>query len=101
MFAAGVQTVAMYGCEHFEMDSAVVKKLRAQLIRSGSVRPFSVPHEITILAHKIEQDPGFTSVAQPVLRWAREIWIASTEMHKRPGDALNFTELEQTAERIY
>ena len=40
-------------------------------------------------------------MAQPVLRWAREIWIASTEMHKRPGDALNFTELEQTAEKIY
>ena len=60
-----------------------------------------MPHEVTILAYKIEQDPWFTSVAQPVLRWAREVWVVSTDMHKRPGDALRFTELEQTAEKIY
>ena len=52
------------------------------------------------MVYKIEQDPWFTSVAQPLVRWAREIWLATTDWHNKAGDVLSFTELDEAVSRI-
>ena len=100
VFTAGTQSVALYGSEHFEVDKKTIKKLRSQLINCGNINPRNVPHLTTILVYKIEQDPWFTSVAQPLVRWAREIWLATTDWHNKPGDVLSFTELDAAINRI-
>ena len=100
VFTAGIQSVALYGIEHFEVNNKTIKKLRSQLISCGNINPRSVPHLTTILVYKIEQDPWFTSLAQPLVRWAREIWLATTDWHNKPGDALSFTELDEAVNRI-
>lgn len=36
VFTAGIQSVALYGCEHFEVDRKTIKKRRSQLINCGA-----------------------------------------------------------------
>ena len=59
-----------------------------------------MPHLTTILVYNIEQDPWFTSLAQPLVRWAREIWLATSDWHSKAGDVLSFTELDEAVDRI-
>jgi hypothetical protein len=57
------------------MTPPLVQRLQTKAVASGQVRPFGAPAEVALIAHPITYDPGFKVVAQPILRWAREVWM--------------------------
>jgi hypothetical protein len=67
--------VAHYGCEHIRMAPHLVQALQRSAVRCGTVRPFGTPALVTLLAYPTGYDPGYKVVAQPLLRWARELWL--------------------------
>ena len=63
--AEGGELAAEYR-EHFEVDRNTVNKLRSRRIRCGNVNPRAAQQLTTMLAYKLDRDPWFTSVAQPL-----------------------------------
>jgi hypothetical protein len=99
LFAAGVGPVAYYGTDHIRMAPPLVQSLQKKAVASGQVRPFGTPAEFALLAHPTTYDPGYKITAQPILRWAREVWMSDHPATIHP-DRLTAVELTQ-AQRMF
>jgi hypothetical protein len=87
LFAAGIGPVAYYGSDHAHMAPPLVQSLQRKAVSSGQVRPFGTPAEFALLAHPVTYDPGYKTVAQPILRWAREVWMSDHPQAFVPTDS--------------
>jgi hypothetical protein len=98
LFAAGINPVADYGHDHIRSAPAAIKAMQKKAVTAGNIRPFGTPASITLLAYPVSYDPGFRAVAQPIMRWAREVWMQDHPTDTHP-DRLSPEELRQ-AQRL-
>ena len=86
LFSAGIIPSALYGAEHFAVPAKDIAMLQKQAVRCSNVRPFGVPTTLGLLAIHTDNDPSFRARSAPLLRWAREIWLATDPRQKTtPG----------------
>ena len=62
--------------------------------------PFGVPTSLGLLAITTDNDPSFRARSAPLLRWAREIWVATDTQKRRPRDTLKYFEMHEAHQRI-
>jgi hypothetical protein len=72
--------------------------MQKKAVTAGNIRPFATPAHITLLAYPANYDPGFRAVAQPLMRWAREVWMQDHPADVHP-DRLSPEEL-RLAQRL-
>jgi hypothetical protein len=88
LYIGGVMPHSLYGVEHFQPAFVDVLKLRKQAAACGPIRPMGVPASIRLLAYDVSHDPLFTTICVPLVRWAREIWLLSSQQ-RTPDDVLD------------
>jgi hypothetical protein len=97
IFTVGVLPSVLYGAEHFFVPPKDLDKLQKQSASCGAVRPMGVAAAFKMLAQPTANGRVFMARSAPVIRWAREVWIATGPAHLRPPDTLTGVELHQAA----
>jgi hypothetical protein len=100
LFSAGIIPSALYGAEHFTIPPKDVAMLQRQAVKCSNIRPFGVPTTLGLLGLTTENDPSYRARSAPILRWAREIWLATDPARRRPRDTLKYHELHEAHARF-
>ena len=82
------------------MPAKDIAMLQKQAVRCSNVRPFGVPTTLGLVAIHTDNDPSFRARSAPLLRWAREIWLATDPHKRRPRDTLKYHEMHEAHAKI-
>jgi Reverse transcriptase (RNA-dependent DNA polymerase) len=100
IFSSGILPAALYGAEHQAIPPEHVQKLRHAAVRAWGAKPWGVPTDLAMIMYPTEQDPLYISIAAPLTRWAREVWMATDPHGPQDTDILSHTELVVAARAI-
>jgi hypothetical protein len=100
IFSSGILPAALYGAEHQAIPLEHVQKLRHAAIRAWGTRPWGVPTDLAMVLYPVEQDPWYIAISAPLVRWAREVWMATDPAGPTDSDVLTHHELVLAARTI-
>ena len=85
LFTGGILPHSTYGAEMAAFPACELASLRSQWIAAAGHKPVGTPRALQALVLGTHRDPYLIVVTRPLIRWAREVWIVTTET-KEAGD---------------
>ena len=93
IFTAGVLPAALFGAEVVPLPGRELRVLANDGLRAAGFRFAGADTSLLTMCIDPKACPVYRAAAAPVLRWAREWWLAGRERVHRPEDCPSFPEL--------